>query len=156
VIGRGVRFNLKVYGLALIDADVGGETLYARVTRPDNVPFAGWISGLGVLADDRIGSRRTAGKGLRLRRPGGKVADSENHHLHYSDKPAAGGFPFFNRVMDAVHLNSLPRVRTWSFCELGASIADGHQTVGGKNRNNYFRTIHVNGKFHSKSLSQIF
>ena len=50
----GIGVHLEVNGLALVDADVGGESLDARIPRAADVPFARRAARELVLDDDRV------------------------------------------------------------------------------------------------------
>ena len=45
---------LKLDGLALVHADVGGEALDGAIASPADVPLTGGISGQLVLGDDGV------------------------------------------------------------------------------------------------------
>ena len=77
VVGR-VGVDLEVDGLALVDADVGGEALDVRVAGAADVPLARRGARLGVLADDRVLDRRVAGGGSG----GGGAHPQTNHQEH--------------------------------------------------------------------------
>src|SRR4030095_7941529 len=63
------RVDLELDHLALVHADVGGETLDVWVSVTNHVPLALRIPELLVLADDRVcGAGGSAGRGER---PGG-------------------------------------------------------------------------------------
>ncbi len=66
VVAR-VRLDLEVDGLAAVDADFGGKALDARVAGAFDVPFAGRVAGLGVLADDRVAARFAGARRGRAR-----------------------------------------------------------------------------------------
>ena len=59
-VAGGNSVDLEEDRLALIDADVGGESLNRRVARATHVPLARRVAGQLVLADDRVGVRRIA------------------------------------------------------------------------------------------------
>ena len=88
VVGR-VGVHLEVDGLAVVDADVGGEPLDVRVARSVDVPFARRVPGLGVLADDRVLDRRVA----RGRHGGAGVEDERDKRERYREQQAHGQRP---------------------------------------------------------------
>src|SRR5207302_3885573 len=90
-----VRRDLEMNGLALVDADVGGEALDACVTRSGDIPLTGRIARLGVLASDRVDDRWTA-RALGLR-AGRKTqheyrGDCQNDYQRAIEHPQKLGF----------------------------------------------------------------
>ena len=67
----------------MIDTDVGRVPLDGGISNPADIPFARWLTGLGVLAGDGILDRWIArcGRGYGLR----DAADSKNGRNDYTN-----------------------------------------------------------------------
>ena len=61
VVGLSVGLDLELDRVALVDADVRGEALDARIAGTDDVPLAGGVARLEVLAVDRRPGARVYG-----------------------------------------------------------------------------------------------
>ena len=79
VVG-GVGVDLEPDRVAGVDAHGGGKALDGLVTAAGDVPLRVWVTGLGVLADDRVGpgATRVGGGGSAGEGDHGKGA--ERHH----------------------------------------------------------------------------
>jgi hypothetical protein len=88
--GRIRVVDLEVDGLPVVDADLGREALQRRVAGAADLPDAGRLAGLRVLADDRVGAGTA---GIRRGGSAGDRADPRraDHRRHDDERPEPAG-----------------------------------------------------------------